>query len=828
VAARSTSLPHDERLRLTFDAAPVGMALVGLRGEWIQVNRELCRILGRSELELLGLTLDDLTHPDDLGPHLGLDEDLLAGRRASYVVEQRYVRPDGTAVWCEVTGSVVRTADGRPLHLLAHVTDLTQRRRHEASRRQHERRLQALADGSDDVFVYRLRLHPDVAVEYVSDGVSLTGWTVEEVEARPQLLLSLVQPDGLDPVDRLSSCAGVDEVVALWQTRDGREICTRSRTLAVVENGRVVAVEGLVRTVGDQQRTEQQLRRSEARLRSLVQHASDALVVTDAAGALTYATPGVHRILGWDPEAMVGVDVWDYLHPDEAAALRPVLSGHGGRRPVRLRVRTASGDWHCMEAVVTDLRGDAAVGGMVVSLRDVADQHEAEDALRAQALTDPLTGLPNRTLIEDRVHHAAARRDKDVGTVAVVVVDVDRFSVINQALGHERGDALLRALANRMVGLVDDTDTVGRFAADEFVLCVEGLRRRTEAVALGESLRVALARPFDVDGMLVTVTVSVGIAFADRRHKRRTELVTGANLAMRQAKAAGGDAVRVFAPQLYDDVRHGHDVAQGLRGAIDDGELVTHYQPIIDLDTGVMVGAEALVRWQHPRDGLVAPDAFIPVAEETGIITALGDWVLDDACRQLAAWRATAALAEVTVSVNLAARQIADAGIVSRIAGTLARHGLPPSALTVEVTETAALQDGHLPQLTAIHDLGVRVALDDFGTHYSSLSYLQRLPVDQLKIDRSFIAGITTQYPRRAIVTAVAQLSRALRIATVAEGIETREQEADLVLLGVDRGQGFLYNPPVPADELSRLPVARTVRRTARATAGGNGSAEAP
>ncbi|MFP5220201.1 MAG: EAL domain-containing protein [Actinomycetes bacterium] len=803
-------------MRLTFDAAPVGMALVGLRGEWLQVNRELCRILGRGEIELLGLTLDDLTHADDRGAELELADDLLAGRRSSYVVEKRYVRPDGTAVWCEFTGSVVRTADGRPLHLVAHVADLTERRQHEASLRQHERRLQALADGSDDVFLYRLRLHPDVAVEYVSDGVALTGWTVEDVVARPELLLSLVQPDGLDPVERLASCVGVDEVVAIWQTRDGREICTRSRNMAVVENGRVVAVEGLVRDISGQQRAERGLRRSEARFRSLVQNASDALVVTDRRGTLTYATPSVHRILGWDPDEMVGVNVWDYVHPDEVSALKPVVTGRGGRRPVRLRVRTASGDWHWMEAVVSDLRDDPAVGGMVINARDIADQHEAEEALRTQALTDPLTGLPNRTLIEDRVHLAAARRDKGIGTAAVVVVDVDRFSVINQALGHARGDALLRAVADRMVGLVDDTDTVGRFAADEFVLCVEGLKRRTDAVALGESLRTALARPFDVDGTVVTVTVSVGIAFADRRHKRQTELVAGANLAMRQAKAAGGDAVRVFAPQLYDDVRHGHAVAQGLRTAIDHGELVTFYQPIIDLDTGVMVSAEALVRWQHPTDGLVAPDAFIPVAEETGLITALGDWVLDDACRQLAAWRTTAALADASVSVNFAARQIADAQIAARIAATLARHGLPPSALTVEVTETAALQDGHLERLRDIHALGVRVALDDFGTHYSSLSYLQQLPVDQIKIDRSFIVGITTQYQRRAIVTAVAQLSRALRIITVAEGIETQEQEADLILLGVDRGQGFLYNRPVPAQELAQLSVVRAGGRKSR------------
>jgi diguanylate cyclase (GGDEF)-like protein len=441
------------------------------------------------------------------------------------------------------------------------------------------------------------------------------------------------------------------------------------------------------------------------------------------------------------------------------------------------------------------------------------------------ALYDPTTGLPNRELLTDRIAHAlAGHHADDAGSIAVVLLGLDRFKVINESLGHLMGDRLLVAVGQRLARGVRPGDTVARVGGDEFGIIFDPVADADEARAIADRIVTELRAPFPLNDREWFVSASMGIALAEPGRATPDELLREAEIAMVRAK---GDTTRrhaFFEPSMSAQTLERVELESDLRSGIERGELRVHYQPIVTLESTEIVGFEALVRWQHPTRGLVAPLAFIPLAEETGLIVPIGRWVLEAACRQAAKWHSTRLDPNgkaLFVSVNLSAREFAQADLVGDVAAILAETGLDPSALDLEITESVLMDQSEtgIRTLRRLRALGVRLVLDDFGTGYSSLSYLKHLPLDTIKIDRSFVAGIEEKADQ-SIVEAVVALAHGLGIGVVAEGIETERQAVRLLELGCDLGQGYLFSRPVPAAKTAGLLRAPTIRATALRRAG--------
>jgi diguanylate cyclase (GGDEF)-like protein len=449
-------------------------------------------------------------------------------------------------------------------------------------------------------------------------------------------------------------------------------------------------------------------------------------------------------------------------------------------------------------------------GRLEENLRQVTDLKEQ---LRHQALHDPLTGLPNRTLFLDRVRHAVDTAGRSRIWPAVLYMDLDGFKPVNDTFGHEAGDVLLRTVADRLRGCLRPADTAARLGGDEFVLLLNGPIDRLGVARIVERVRAQLDVPVLLgDGVVTTVGASIGIAIGDAETPDADTLVRNADIAMYTAKRSPGLDFLVYEPALGATAVTRKDSASELASAIASGQLRTVYQPLIDMRTGRPVGAEALVRWEHPIEGLRSPDQFIALAEETGLITEIGALVLDDACQQAARWvAASPELDDLMVTVNLSARQVAAPDIVTQVSAALDRSGLEPSRLVLEITETVLMQDRDAAAATLwqLKDLGVRIAIDDFGTGYSSLAYLRRFPLDMLKVAREFVDGLGRDAHDDVITRAIVELAGTLGLLTVAEGIETTQQSQHVAALGCDLAQGFLYSRPVEADEVRALVAAQ-------------------
>jgi diguanylate cyclase (GGDEF)-like protein len=449
-------------------------------------------------------------------------------------------------------------------------------------------------------------------------------------------------------------------------------------------------------------------------------------------------------------------------------------------------------------------------GRLEENLRQVTDLKEQ---LRHQALHDPLTGLPNRTLFLDRVRHAVDTAGRSRMWPAVLYLDLDGFKPVNDTFGHEAGDVLLRTVADRLRGCLRPADTAARLGGDEFVLLLNGPIDRLGVARVVERVRAQLDVPVLLgEGVVTTVGASIGIAIGDAETPDADTLVRNADIAMYTAKRSPGLDFLVYEPALGATTVTRKDSASELASAIASGQLRTVYQPLIDMRTGRPVGAEALVRWDHPIEGLRSPDQFIALAEETGLITEIGALVLDDACQQAARWvAASPELDDLMVTVNLSARQVAAPDIVTQVSAALDRSGLEPSRLVLEITETVLMQDRDAAAATLwqLKDLGVRIAIDDFGTGYSSLAYLRRFPLDMLKVAREFVDGLGRDAHDDVITRAIVELAGTLGLLTVAEGIETTQQSQHVAALGCDLAQGFLYSRPIEADEVRALVAAQ-------------------
>jgi diguanylate cyclase (GGDEF)-like protein/PAS domain S-box-containing protein len=560
--------------------------------------------------------------------------------------------------------------------------------------------------------------------------------------------------------------------------------------------------------------TDQRARReSEDWLRALLHSASDAVVVTDDSGRVTWASQSVERLVGRPVPEIIGTRLGDFLeieHEHVAATLTDLATAPGTARDVQARLARPGGEKVDVEARITNLLDDPNVRGFVVNARDVSERTQLERSLRHQALHDPLTGLANRALLEDRLEHAVASARRTGGSVAVLFCDIDDFKTINDSLGHHVGDALLVELGARLAAGLRDADSVARLGGDEFAVLLEDVAGPAAAVAIAERLLAAIAEPITTDGRELTVHGSVGIALGSG-DTAPADLLRHADVAMYAAKAEGKGRFRLFEDGMHDAVLERLEVRAALSHAVERDELFLAYQPVVSVRSSRLVGVEALVRWQHPERGLVSPADFIPEAEESGLIVGIGRWVLDEATRQFAAWRDEDPMAAPGhVSVNVAGAQLHDPGFVGAVAAAIERNGLQSGELILEVTESSMIDDdGSQAVLEEIRALGVQLALDDFGTGYSALNYLRRFPMDILKIDRSFVRGVTTVEHDAALTRAMIAMAGALGLAVVAEGVEHADQLSELRALDCDLAQGFLFSRPVAPGEILGLVAAQ-------------------
>ena len=540
------------------------------------------------------------------------------------------------------------------------------------------------------------------------------------------------------------------------------------------------------------------------RQEALLQNASDMILIVDD-GAVSYQSPSLESLLGYGAGELLGRAVENLVSGPDAGNLSDLLADlkPGGRIHLECQVRHRDGRLLPVD-LAASLGDNPSMGGVVLTMHDISKWKELEEELTRQAFHDPLTSLPNRELFIDRLEHALGRRRRHAKGVAVLFLDLDDFKTVNDSLGHAEGDNLIRQVAGRLAGTVRPGDTAARLGGDEFALLLEDIDDE-QAVGVAERVLAELEAPFDLGDRSLLVGASIGIALSSAELTTATDMLRAADIAMYETKAAGKASYRVFEPAMHQATTERLRLGADLRGAVERGEFVLHYQPTVDLATRSVVGMEALVRWAHPERGLLAPAEFIPLAEHSGLIVPLGELVLKEACRQGRAWQEARPDRPVGISVNLSAIQLQDSGLVAAVSLALEESELPPELLTLEMTESVmASDDAHiLRRLRQLKGLGVRLAIDDFGTGYSSLSYLRSFPIDVVKIDRSFVEGIANGREEAALVRAIVRLAHGLKLKTVAEGVETEGQARRLRSAGCDQAQGYFFARPLDGRDAS-------------------------
>jgi diguanylate cyclase (GGDEF)-like protein/PAS domain S-box-containing protein len=587
-------------------------------------------------------------------------------------------------------------------------------------------------------------------------------------------------------------------------TPDGREVVLEADVNRPVQNPdrTVVALRDVTGRVLESRRLE----RARERFRLAFHNAPTGMALSSVGdGTIIDVNDSLERMLDRQRETLVGATMDDICHPDERGALAPLMERVSDNEGDGFRVerRFLRGDGGTVwTRTWVSLMDDGEGSTIAIShIEDITEQRHTAERMEWAATHDGLTGLPNRFRFLERL--GGYVETDEPGSVAVLFIDIDNFKVINDSLGHDAGDQLLRVLSERLRSVVRDRDMLGRFGGDEFIVMVRDATGGLDPVAIAERLRAEIAKPIEIDGAELFVTASIGITVADRVGLGTAELLRDADAAMYRAKSRGRDCVEVFSPATHGNSVINLRTANELRRGLERGEIVPYYQPVVMLDTGRLVGFEVLARWRHPDRGLLGADKFLPMAEETGLISDVGAAVLRASLAQLGTWLHSGRVAgDLSMAVNLSARQLGDADLVDIVAEALAQSGVPAHLLWLEITETALMADvkAATVRLRELRNLGLHLAVDDFGTGYSSLTYLKRFPVEAIKVDRSFVSGLGIDAEDTTIVEAVVKLGHSLGLQVVAEGVETPLQLSRLREIGCEHAQGYLFGRPRPAE----------------------------
>lgn len=683
-----------------------------------------------------------------------------------------------------------------------------------------EERFRSLVQNSSDLITI---MDADGTLRYASPSVErLMGYRPEEWLGTN--MLTLVHPDDLGRAAN-SLAAVVDQPgvhpPAMLRVRhsDGswRYIEMTANNLTAVPS-----IGGIVFNASDVTErwlAENLVRESEERFRSLVHNASDLITVIDVDTTIRYQSPSIERTLGYDSDEIVGQKLSDFLHIDDVARTLATLNGAMNQADalvtLEVRIRHRDGSWRHIELIGTDQCQNAAIRGFVLNMRDVTERKSLEQQLRHQALHDPLTKLANRTRFADRLEHALLRSGRTGHQVAVLFMDLDNFKGVNDSLGHTVGDKLLTEVAERVEACLRPGDTVARLGGDEFAILVDDIQTPETAVVVTQRVFEAMDAPFVLEGKELLVRASVGIAINHQGGEPADadSLLRDADVAMYVAKSHGKARYEVFDESMKVSIIERLELLADLQRAVEREEFVLQYQPIFLMDTGQLYGLEALVRWNHPRRGLIPPTDFISLAEESGAIIGLGRWVLRETCRQAAAWcQEYPRNAQWAVSVNVSVKQLQHAEFLGDVEQTLRDSQLDPHRLILEITESVMMQEvpSMMERLRALKQLGLRLAIDDFGTGYSSLSYLREFPFDLLKIDKAFIDDVGALSGHKDLTSAIIELGKTLKLDLVAEGIERSDQVARLNSMECELGQGFYFARPMDPADVGRLLVEAT------------------
>lgn len=558
-------------------------------------------------------------------------------------------------------------------------------------------------------------------------------------------------------------------------------------------------------------RAQEALKEQQRLYRLVADNVSDLVTLHLPDGTFLYISPSCEPLLGYTQEELSAASLFRFIHPEDlqdAQATYASVSKHRSTQRFSHRLRSKSGEYVWFETFVRPIfDGPGKIIQLQTSSRDISERKSFEAQLTYQAFHDPLTNLPNRALFMDRLQHALEGARRRETCVAVLFVDLDNFKVVNDSVGHQKGDKLLTALAERLQGCLRRADTLARLGGDEFTVLLEDVNDEHDAIRVVERIVEQLRRPFTLDNHELFVTASIGIALSSSGELAGDDILGDADVAMYRAKTTGKAHYELFEQSMSTRAVERLTLETDLRRAIERGELKAYYQPVVQLETEMIYGVEALVRWAHPQRGLVSPSEFIPVAEDSGLILPIGWWVFEQACHQARVWQTKYPTdPPLTVSVNLSTKQFFHTDLVQEITRILGESGLEPASLELELTESLMMQEAEsVDKLRQLKDLGVKLAIDDFGMGYSSFAYLKRFPFDTLKIDRSFVAKLGRDPEATAIVRAIVTLAKTLHLGVVGEGIETKEQLNRLRALGCDLGQGFYFAKPLPSDAMDSL-----------------------
>ena len=791
----------EERFRNVIENASDIIYIHDLEGNYVSINQAAERVFGISRDQALKLNMRDIAAPEHVEK---IREQLAAklkdpARVTSYEVD--CIRRDGTRLTLEVNSSVIMK-NGEPTAIQGIARDITERKRAEELIREREQQYRDLFENANDLIYTH-----DLSGNFTSlnrAGERITGYSRDE--ALKMNIGNVVAPGSLDAAQEMTRRKLSDDVPTTYEidivAKSGRTVSLELSTRLIMRHGVPVGVQGIGRDITERKRSENALKESENRYRQLGEGIFHQVWTAEPAGDLDYVNSRTLKYFNKTAKEIVGEGWQSVVHPDDLPECirrwtRSLETGELYETEFRLRRYDGTYRWHKATATCSrDSNGE--IIKWFGTNTDIEDQKATEEKLNYYARHDTLTNLPNRVEFMNHLKIAVERaKENPMSRFAVLFLDLDRFKVVNDSLGHVIGDKLLIAIADRLKTYVRPGDVVARLGGDEFTILLNRTGGPDEVVSIADRVQRNLSKPFKLDNYEVFTSASIGIIVSDEIMREPEDFLRDADAAMYRAKESGKARYEVFDREMHVRNMNLLQVETDLRHAVERNEFEVLYQPIVNLQSGAIHEFEALLRWRHPVHGLIAPDEFVGVAEETGLIIEIGQWILEQACRQTSKWQRNCQT-QLCISVNLSAKQLMHPTLTKQVVQTLETTGLDPRQLKLEVTESTVMEHSEkaLSVLKELDDLGVLLSTDDFGTGYSSLSYLQKFPFDRLKIDRSFVDKMEQDAKSAAIVKTILMLGENLDIEVVAEGIENKQQLAQLRALGCERGQGYLFSRP--------------------------------